>query len=61
MQLLRELEDEDKLKEERELKKQREKEKKKDKKRCASFVQIVCVLYLLNTINQATKAGERVQ
>ena len=34
LQLLRELEDEDKMSKERELKKQREKEKKKDKKRC---------------------------
>ena len=38
LQLLRELEDEDKLSKERELKKQREKEKKKDKKRCATHL-----------------------
>src|SRR5271170_5150227 len=57
MQLLRELEDEDKLSKEREAKKQTQNQKKKDKKKyVASFFS-----FLLNsklTMPQTTKTGE---
>lgn len=56
LQLLRELEDEDKMSKEREAKKQTQNQKKKDKKRWVTRVFVAPVV--LSHLFQATKTGQ---
>ena len=60
MQLLRELEDEDKASKDREARRAKENQKKKDKRRCVSFILSSCSLMVpdCDWVYQATETGQ---